>query len=49
MTQSSSNSIGSPDPDEPGFSTAQVHAGQAPDASYGSRITPIHLSAGFAF
>jgi len=49
MTQHAPTPIGSSDQDRQGFTTAQVHAGQAPDASYGSRITPIHLSAGFAF
>jgi O-acetylhomoserine (thiol)-lyase len=33
----------------PEFSTAQVHAGEAPDAAHGARVTPIYLTAGFAF
>lgn len=36
------------DLDDAGFATAQIHAGQAP-AEHGARVTPIHLSAGFAF
>lgn len=32
-----------------GFATAQIHAGQEPDRGHGSRITPIHLTAGFVF
>lgn len=32
-----------------GFSTTQIHAGQGPEAEFGSRIAPIHLSAGFVF
>ncbi|MBI5160132.1 MAG: O-acetylhomoserine aminocarboxypropyltransferase/cysteine synthase [Micrococcales bacterium] len=31
------------------FATAQIHGGEIPDAAHGSRVTPIHLSAGFAF
>ncbi|MEN0084406.1 MAG: O-acetylhomoserine aminocarboxypropyltransferase/cysteine synthase family protein [Leifsonia sp.] len=33
----------------PQFSTAQVHAGEARDASHGARVTPIYLTAGFEF
>lgn len=32
-----------------GFATQQVHADQEPEAAHGSRITPIHLTAGFVF
>lgn len=32
-----------------GFDTRQVHAGEAPEPSYGSRITPIHLTAAYRF
>lgn len=32
-----------------GFATRQIHAGVAPDPSHGSAVTPIHLTAGFAF
>lgn len=32
-----------------GFDTDQVHAGAEPEGAYGSRITPIYLSAGFVF
>lgn len=33
----------------PGFATEQVHAGELPERGFGSRITPIHLTAGFEF
>jgi O-acetylhomoserine (thiol)-lyase len=32
-----------------GFDTRQVHAGEAPEPGYGSRITPIHLANAFRF
>lgn len=32
-----------------GFTTAQVHAGDLHDGAHGSRITPVHLTAGFRF
>jgi O-acetylhomoserine (thiol)-lyase len=32
-----------------GFDTDQVHAGASPESAFGSRITPIYLSAGFVF
>lgn len=32
-----------------GFGTEAVHGGERPDAAHGSRITPIHLTAGFVF
>lgn len=32
-----------------GFDTRQVHAGEAPDATHGARITPIYLSAAYLF
>jgi O-acetylhomoserine (thiol)-lyase len=41
-------SMQEPDPAR-GFSTEQVHAGQSVDPAFGARITPIYLSAGFAF
>jgi O-acetylhomoserine (thiol)-lyase len=31
------------------FATEQVHAGELPERGFGSRITPIYLSAGFEF
>lgn len=34
---------------EHGFATQQVHAGVVPDATTGSRVTPVHLTAGFVF
>ncbi|MFD1714219.1 O-acetylhomoserine aminocarboxypropyltransferase/cysteine synthase family protein [Amnibacterium flavum] len=34
---------------EQGFATRQVHAGQEIDPAHGARITPLYLSAGFAF
>lgn len=33
----------------PGFSTRAIHAGAAPDAATGARITPIYQTAGFVF
>ncbi len=33
----------------PGFSTLAVHAGAAPDASTGARVTPIYQTASFVF
>lgn len=36
-------------PGQVGFATSQVHAGEDDDAPFGSRITPIYLSAGFRF
>lgn len=39
-----------PMPDAPsGFDTRQIHAGASPDRSHGSRIPPIHLTAGYVF
>ncbi|BDI23399.1 O-acetylhomoserine aminocarboxypropyltransferase/cysteine synthase family protein [Herbiconiux sp. L3-i23] len=38
-----------PDETEPAFATRQVHAGQSVEGAHGARITPIYLSAGFAF
>ncbi|MFB6610304.1 O-acetylhomoserine aminocarboxypropyltransferase/cysteine synthase family protein [Agromyces sp. NPDC056379] len=35
--------------DETGFATRQVHAGEHADTTFGARITPIYLSAGFRF
>jgi O-acetylhomoserine (thiol)-lyase len=32
-----------------GFSTEQIHAGEAIDGNFGARITPIYLTAGFLF
>jgi O-acetylhomoserine (thiol)-lyase len=32
-----------------GFTTEQVHGGFVPDAGYGARIAPIHMSSGFLF
>jgi O-acetylhomoserine (thiol)-lyase len=32
-----------------GFATQQVHAGSSPDPATGSRVTPVHLTAGFVF
>ncbi|GAA0321715.1 O-acetylhomoserine aminocarboxypropyltransferase/cysteine synthase family protein [Kineococcus aurantiacus] len=32
-----------------GFTTQQVHAGAEPDPVTGSRVTPVHLTAGFVF
>jgi O-acetylhomoserine (thiol)-lyase len=32
-----------------GFATQQVHAGSSPDPVTGSRVTPVHLTAGFVF
>ncbi|MGO3886306.1 MAG: O-acetylhomoserine aminocarboxypropyltransferase/cysteine synthase family protein [Mycetocola sp.] len=32
-----------------GFATEQIHAGDTPDLSKGSRITPVYMSAGFEF
>lgn len=31
------------------FETLQIHGGEQPDAAHGARVTPIHLTAGFAF
>ncbi|PWC03518.1 O-acetylhomoserine aminocarboxypropyltransferase/cysteine synthase family protein [Agromyces badenianii] len=36
-------------PYQTGFATQQVHAGEHADTTYGARITPIYLSAGFRF
>ena len=33
----------------PGFATLAVHAGAAPDASTGARVTPIYQTASFVF
>ena len=33
----------------PGFSTLAIHAGAAPDASTGARVTPIYQTASFVF
>jgi O-acetylhomoserine (thiol)-lyase len=33
----------------PGFSTLSIHAGAAPDASTGARVTPIYQTTAFAF
>ena len=32
-----------------GFATRQVHAGEQEDLTYGSRITPVHLSVAYRF
>jgi len=34
---------------DPGFDTLALHAGAAPDAATGARVTPIHLSTSFVF
>jgi O-acetylhomoserine (thiol)-lyase len=36
-------------PQAPGFSTLAVHAGAAPDASTGARVTPIYQTASYVF
>lgn len=36
-------------PRAPGFDTRQIHAGATPDPVHGSRIPPIHLTAGYVF
>ena len=33
----------------PGFSTLSIHAGAAPDAATGARVTPIYQTASFVF
>lgn len=33
----------------PEFATTQIHGGEQADAAHGARVTPIHLTAGFAF
>ncbi|MGO3884790.1 MAG: O-acetylhomoserine aminocarboxypropyltransferase/cysteine synthase family protein [Mycetocola sp.] len=38
-----------PVPEGYSFDTEQVHAGEQPELGFGSRITPVYLSAGFRF
>lgn len=38
-----------PSPPGRGFGTRQIHGGTAPDPVHGSRIPPIHLTAGYVF
>ena len=39
----------STNPDEFGFDTRQVHAGEAEERNHNARITPIYLTAAYLF